>query len=63
MEDKDGTLCPAQQQPKAFPETEAGVTRDSVLSTAGAPAHLLAGFPPPRSGMHVLLPSFYGDWE
>lgn len=68
MEDKDGTFCLAQQQPKAFPETEAGVMGDSVLTTAGAkPAHPLAGFSP-HSGMCVLLPTFLtlsscGDWE
>lgn len=36
------SFCPAEQQPKAFPETEAGVTGDSVFTIAGAkPARLL----------------------
>lgn len=34
MEDKDGTFCPAEQQPKAFPETETGLTGESVHPSA-----------------------------
>lgn len=44
MEDKDGTLCPAGRQPKAFPETEAGVTGDFVQTSAGAKATGLLHF-------------------
>lgn len=59
MEDKDGTLCPAEQQPKAFPETEAGVTGDSALTTAGAkPACLLAFLPHAQACTSCVLSSF-----
>lgn len=59
MVDEDGRLCPPEQQPKAFPETETGVTGDTVLTTVGAkPACLLAFLPHAQACMLCVLSSF-----
>lgn len=43
MKDKEGTFCLAEQQPKAFPEGEAGFTGDPVGAEPAGPAK--PGFP------------------